>query len=307
MRPRRVPVTVLLVLLAPLAVPSATAHHAWPAGRAGPVTLGGVPSSPGSPDSCAPLTLAQIDTTAGTTAYQVPFDGVVTRWRHRAQDAFGAPGHVDMRLVLFSRDDTGTLTVRARSSARRLVAGGLNSFPARVEAVAGDLLGLSFTGAPTECDFDAGHADDALVFAFNYSTEPAPGDHFSGDIVPGFRGNIAAVVEPDVDADGYGDTSQDQCPAQPTGGQACDRTAPGTWFTRKPPARTRSHRAWFRFESSETPSTFRCRVDGGPFRACRTPAIRMVSRGPHVFEVAAVDEWANRDRSAAVARWRVTG
>jgi len=66
-------------------------------------------------------------------------------------------------------------------------------------------------------------------------------------------------------------------------------------------------RIWlFRFTSNEPGSTFRCRLDKRRLRRCRSPLrLRHLKRGRHVLRVFAVDAAGNRDRSPAVAHFRV--
>ncbi|HEV7400819.1 MAG TPA: hypothetical protein VGN84_11195 [Solirubrobacterales bacterium] len=64
----------------------------------------------------------------------------------------------------------------------------------------------------------------------------------------------------------------------------------------------------FRFHSSETGSTFRCKLDKSPIAAC--PSSRRFGHlepGPHVLKVFAVDATGNKDSSPAIARFSVPG
>ena len=68
----------------------------------------------------------------------------------------------------------------------------------------------------------------------------------------------------------------------------------------------RKRTAVFRFRSSEPGGRFLCKLDRGRFRNCRSPrAYRHLRPARHVFKVVAVDAAGNRDRSPAVARFRV--
>jgi hypothetical protein len=63
-------------------------------------------------------------------------------------------------------------------------------------------------------------------------------------------------------------------PAPPatSGGAGAGATPPASiLFSRKPPAKTTDHTPTFRFRSDPPGATFRCSVDKGPFRACRSP------------------------------------
>lgn len=61
----------------------------------------------------------------------------------------------------------------------------------------------------------------------------------------------------------------------------------------------------FRFRSSESGSTFECRLDGRAWRRCSSPKRVKVAPGRHTFRVRATDRAGNTDRTPAVSRWRV--
>jgi hypothetical protein len=53
-------------------------------------------------------------------------------------------------------------------------------------------------------------------------------------------------------------------------------------------ARTRDRTPTFRFTSSQTGASFQCKLDGGPFKACRSPfTTKALSYGTHVLQVRA--------------------
>ena len=82
-------------------------------------------------------------------------------------------------------------------------------------------------------------------------------------------------------------------------------TAPQTTITAGPAAYARSRTASFSF-SSEPGSTFRCRVDAGPFLPCSSPkAYQSLPDGRHTFLVAAADATGNADPTPASRTWRV--
>jgi hypothetical protein len=64
-------------------------------------------------------------------------------------------------------------------------------------------------------------------------------------------------------------------------------------------------RVSFAFTASEPGSSFRCKLDRRPWRACRSPRAYLVRPGRHAFHVYAIDAAGNRDRTPAVFRFRV--
>jgi Ca2+-binding RTX toxin-like protein len=88
-----------------------------------------------------------------------------------------------------------------------------------------------------------------------------------------------------------------------------DRTPPRTKVLRRPAKMLRvapRHRATvvFRFAASER-STFECKLDGHPYRHCRSPLRTHLAAGAHTLRVFAIDAAGNRDRTPALVRLRV--
>ncbi len=85
-----------------------------------------------------------------------------------------------------------------------------------------------------------------------------------------------------------------------------DTTAPDTSITATPSDPSSSSSADFSFTSTEGGSTFECRMDGGSFASCTSPASYTgLADGSHTFRVRATDAAANTDSSAAVFTWTV--
>jgi hypothetical protein len=78
------------------------------------------------------------------------------------------------------------------------------------------------------------------------------------------------------------------------------RGAPQTTLKRKPPRRTTDRTPTFRFAADEAGSTFQCKLDSKPFRACRSPfTAKQLSLGHHTFKVRARDDSGALDPSPA--------
>lgn len=92
---------------------------------------------------------------------------------------------------------------------------------------------------------------------------------------------------------------------------ARDRTPPRTRVFSHPRAVLTTaklrRRVAFRFASNEPGSTFRCKLDLGPFRPCSSPRAYALSRGRHAVRIAAVDRAGNVDPTPALYRVRVRG
>jgi hypothetical protein len=85
-----------------------------------------------------------------------------------------------------------------------------------------------------------------------------------------------------------------------------DTRPPNTRITSGPAGTTRSRLARFRFASTESRSTFFCRLDRGNWLPCRSPkTYRRLKPGVHTFRVRALDRAQNMDPSPVARRWRV--
>lgn len=88
-----------------------------------------------------------------------------------------------------------------------------------------------------------------------------------------------------------------------------DRTPPATHLRRHPTAPLFAagprRRVAFAFTASEPGASFHCKLDGQPWRVCRSPRAYLVPPGRHVFRVFAIDAAGNRDRSPARFGFRV--
>jgi hypothetical protein len=87
--------------------------------------------------------------------------------------------------------------------------------------------------------------------------------------------------------------------------QPTDVTPPNTTITSGPGATTNDSTPTFEFSSSETGSTFECRLDAGAFSPCTSPVSIGASDGPHTFEVRARDAAGNTDPTPASASFTV--
>lgn len=88
-----------------------------------------------------------------------------------------------------------------------------------------------------------------------------------------------------------------------------DRQPPQTRLGSHPRARLVTRAKWrqvaFRFASSEPGSSFRCKLDGKPYRPCTSPRAYRVKAGRHAFRVFAIDRAGNRDSTPALFKFRV--
>jgi hypothetical protein len=85
-----------------------------------------------------------------------------------------------------------------------------------------------------------------------------------------------------------------------------DSTAPDTTIDSSPANPSNSATAIFAFSSSESGSTFQCKLDAGSFSSCNSPKIyTTLSEGSHTFSVRATDASGNTDATPATRTWTV--
>jgi len=86
-----------------------------------------------------------------------------------------------------------------------------------------------------------------------------------------------------------------------------DETAPNTTIGSGPGSSTAATTASFAFSSSESGSSFQCKLDSGSWAACSSPkSYSGVAVGAHQFSVRASDAVGNTDATPATYSWTVT-
>lgn len=147
-------------------------------------------------------------TVPGTPSYETP-SGVLTRWRfHSSGDA--AAGAV--RLKIFRYTGTGlAYMVLAESSVKTLAPNTAYEFQERIPVNQGDLLGLTAIDS-AEVGITVPNTPGNQMAQFG-GGDIAVGQTGTATIAwPNLRPSVAATVESDLDKDGFGDESQDNCP-----------------------------------------------------------------------------------------------
>src|SRR5439155_18053349 len=85
-----------------------------------------------------------------------------------------------------------------------------------------------------------------------------------------------------------------------------DVAAPQTTINSGPSGPTNSTDATFSFSSSESGSSFECKLDGGSFTGCSSPqTYGSLSETTHTFAVRATDQAGNTDATEATRTWTV--
>lgn len=86
----------------------------------------------------------------------------------------------------------------------------------------------------------------------------------------------------------------------PGGSEPSQRGSPQTTLRRKPAKTTSDRTPTLRFGADESGSSFQCKLDAKPFKACRSPfTTKRLKLGHHTFKVRARDESGKLDPSPA--------
>jgi hypothetical protein len=186
-------VTAALVLL--WAVPG-TAGAAIQLGQASTV----------NPVVCG-ATFNQVQRAATTANFQVPAPGgVITSWSHRGLSPAPAGSG---RLQIWDSTGGNNFVLIGRSEVEDFTAGLVTSFLTRIPVDPGDQLGLRNAEPITGCGRFSVVSD--VIGLESTATDPEQGDERTLPPITQRLMNVAAILEPDADADGFGDETQDAC------------------------------------------------------------------------------------------------
>ncbi|HEX3174484.1 MAG TPA: hypothetical protein VHQ43_09760 [Solirubrobacterales bacterium] len=128
---------------------------------------------------------------------------VITSWRVRVGPGLGP---LAQRLEVFQVVNEKEEYVKRAESAVETVVPGTNSFPTRIPVTEGNSIGLYGPNETLFCAKEAG----AVSVLYQGSVGIGETRVFKAAVETGAP--VTAVVEPDRDADGYGDETQDACP-----------------------------------------------------------------------------------------------
>lgn len=193
-------------------------------GAPAPEHLGETATAVTSIANCACTAIQFGDIGTAHNSYSFPYSGVITKSGFYIGETPGAADWVQMRS--FSHSGTNRVTLTGDGSKHMLQ--GLpqktNSiFYERLPVSALGVLGARYSIGSGSIDatptyFNSPNTVDEVI---GTTTNLAVGDSWEEVPVSKRRVNVEAVLEPDEDHDGYGDVSQDLCPASPIGGGPC--------------------------------------------------------------------------------------
>jgi len=153
-----------------------------------------------------------------------PISGVITEWTVNTDLKVESEGKLagefprifQQRLLVLRAERPASFKVVGEASGGALSLNGSNTYSARIPVQAGDYLGIAGSPYAAFCETK----DAADTFADAVGGTPV-GSIFRVENATGLQVPITARVEPDVDGDGYGDETQDQCPQSAAYQSAC--------------------------------------------------------------------------------------
>jgi len=138
---------------------------------------------------------------AGPPGYAVPAGfGVITSWSFR--------GSGSGKLVVWRPTALFTFIVVGKSGAETFDPAAVKTYPTQIPVQPNDLLGMRITG-DGKCLLTLTDNGDAVRFNITASDPPDGSTQSLNVEIPNVRIAVAASVEPDCDADGLGDETQD--------------------------------------------------------------------------------------------------
>jgi hypothetical protein len=148
----------------------------------------------------------------------------------------------------------------------------------------------------------AGSAPEGNWPATGFTTVASPA--FANPATDDYRTNGSRGVDWAPADQDYGPGGSTTTP--PVDTPPADTTPPGTLIGSGPSASTTSTSASFEFSTTESGSTFACKLDYGAYAACTSPKTYSgLSTGVHTFSVRATDPAGNVDASPARQTWTI--
>lgn len=140
-------------------------------------------------------------------SYAARFAGVITSWSYQA-----SAGPVQLKLKVGRNAGVNSFTIVGESAVQIAAADSLNTFPTRIPVQAGDVIGITpvTIGLPCIRGMAPGYSYSAYVMGSD--VPPGTTATFNSP-VPDVQLDVSARLEADGDGDGFGDETQDQCPA----------------------------------------------------------------------------------------------
>jgi hypothetical protein len=186
------------------------------AGASGATQIGG--GCTGNHASTESVTMIGLNAQAGQATSVVPSAGVITSWGTKV---IPYPGGISEKLEVFRPAGNNTFTAIGESATEAIL-GGVNSFDTRIPVQAGDRIGLGSHGGVIYCSEETEPAEEGFVgLVDRLGSEVALGETVTFSELSGAQAPVTATLEPDANGDGFGDETQEACPADGSGQGPC--------------------------------------------------------------------------------------
>ena len=264
----------------------------------GQVVLGAVHPVDLSP-GCGADGMTFLQPSSTTVPFQVPGAGVLTSWSTYANATAGKA-----RLLAFVRTPVaGWFSMVGKAALAEVTPNSVNTFATRVPVPAGAVLGLYVTESEMNCFYYGPElaAGDVMMFDVFFDPDLRSISHALG-LQANAQVSVSAVWEPDVDADGFGDITQDACLQSALSQVTCPPAE--TKVKRKPRKVSTDRTVSMRLKSSEG-ATFTCAVDGGKAKPCTSPYKKSFKHGKHTIVITAVSAVGIPDPTPVKVKFRV--
>ena len=154
-------------------------------------------------------------------SYVVPLSptdaSVITSWRHNAT----AGEEQMLKMKIWRLVGLADLMVVGHDGPRDLTGGALNGF--RRGSQCGARMSSGLTAKTPQMSTTHASSPPLGPGPFgDFGDQPDGAETQFLNVVENFRVNATAVLEPDADADGFGDETQDQCPTDASTQGQCD-------------------------------------------------------------------------------------
>jgi hypothetical protein len=203
-----------LSLASCVAVAAVFAASASPAGAA--VTIGETFTPPVSFGGSGVF----IQSSSPGSSYAVPSDGVITSWSFEAAAGSTPP----LKLKIVRHAGGNDFTTIGDSQLETPTPSTLNTWTTRIAVRAGDLLAHFYSDTTFSYRNVPGYGTNEISGSpGDPNLDPPPGTTITYEppSATPHQIDVSAVVEPDVDRDGFGDESQDKCVGTPGTANGC--------------------------------------------------------------------------------------
>jgi hypothetical protein len=240
-----------------------------------------------------------VQPSSATVPFQVPGAGVLTSWSTYANAGAGKA----RMLAVVPTTVGGWFSMVGKAALADVTPNTVNTFDTRVPVPAGAVLGLYVTKSEMNCFYVGPELTAGDVMMYSVFFDPDLHSYFQSlGLQAKAQVSVSAVWEPDVDADGFGDITQDACLQSALSQVTCP---PAETKVKRKPQKVSTDRTISMKLKSAAGATFTCAVDGGKAKPCTSPYKKTFKYGKHTIVVTAVSAVGIPDPTPVELKFRV--